>query len=278
MSQPFDPKRTPARADLAADFLHGKVPAKKFVTGTSYQVNSLVADLVFCPTPNQTLETQLLFGEPFIGYENKNGWIWGQATRDGFVGYVGASHLVLAGPKPDHWVSALRTPIYSYPDLKAPIDGYLHRNSQVCVTGYDDHYRNIGLGWVHDGDLQPQAKPADDWVEIAQSYLHTPYLWGGRSSFGLDCSALVQNALHATGIACPRDSYMQQADLGKTLQLDDLRRGDLIFWKGHVGLMLSEDQFLHANAHHMATAIEPVQTAIDRLINTAGPVIAVQRL
>ncbi len=278
----FDPRLTPARPDLAADFLQGQVEAKAFVAGEANRVNRPVVGLYASADDQTQLQTELLFGEEFVVYERKNKWAWGQANRDGFVGYVRADALALDLPRPDHWVCALRTPLYQWPDLKAPVNGFLHQNSLVSVLGQDDHYVDTGVGWVHVGDLKPEGNWRPDFVQTALAYLHTPYVWGGRSSIGLDCSALVQNALMAAGQPCLRDSDMQEASLGAKVELADdlsnLRRGDLLFWKGHVGLLVDVKTLLHANAHHMATAAEPVAGAIERIKKTAGPVQSVRRL
>ncbi|VAV95730.1 NLP/P60 family lipoprotein [hydrothermal vent metagenome] len=281
MSKTPDHRLTLARPDLADGQLMGKVAAKKYAATTPYQVIVPVTGLYLQPEPDQSLQTELLFGECFMVLEIKNGKAWGQAVSDGFVGYVDASALSQTCPSPTHWVCALRTPLYKWPDLKAPVSGFLHKNSQVHISDSDDHYRNVGPGWIHAGDLATLGDWHQDFVATALQYLHTPYVWGGRSSLGLDCSALLQNALFAAGRSCLRDADMQETSLGQPVAFsgntEQLHRGDLVFWKGHVGIIADHDQLLHANAHHMATALEPAKPALQRIQKTAGPVTSVRR-
>ncbi|MBL4618301.1 MAG: C40 family peptidase [Robiginitomaculum sp.] len=277
MSQQFDPRITPARSDLAAEHLRGIVTAEKFVSGNTLSVITEMSDLLAQPKLDQSLQSQLLFGEQFVCLESKDGWAWGQSVRDGYVGYVRASALQEQTAIPDHWISSLRTPVFSQANLKSPIVGYLHRNSQIHISKTSDDYCHVGMGWVAKCDIQAINSPAEDWVEVAKTYLHSPYVWGGRSSFGLDCSALIQNSLQAAGISCPRDSDMQEEQLGKPVRTSDFTRGDLLFWKGHVGVMVCRDNFLHANAASMKTVIEPVSEAINRIEKTAGPITSIRR-
>jgi cell wall-associated NlpC family hydrolase len=279
-----DPRLTPARPDLAAEFLRGTLNAARYVAADEMQVCTPLARLYAVPNAKTMVQTELLLGERFDVYEQKNGWAWGQAGRDGFVGFLHADALEAATQKPDHQISALRTPIFSEPDLKAPIHGYAHANAQFFCHGKTDRYLDLGTGkgWVFAHHTQPIDTFCSDWVAQAEQYLHTPYVWGGRSSFGLDCSALVQLALQAGGIHALRDSDMQQDNLGKPIaireDLTGLLRGDLVFWKGHVGIMLDTEQFLHANAWHMRVAREPLAKAVARIQKTAGAITAIRRL
>ncbi len=283
-SQPFDPRLTPARADLAAAHLRAKVTAARYATPKLMQVCAPLTPLYAVADAASPLQTELLLGERFDVYEQNNGWVWGQSRRDGFVGYCRADDFCALTDAPDRRICALRTPIFADPDLKAPVRGFAHGNSVLYAETKEDRYIKIagGLGWVFARHTIPLGEVAQDWVAIAQSYAHTPYVWGGRSSCGLDCSALVQNALEAGGIAALRDSDMQQGSLGKavpvTTDLSGLRRGDLVFWKGHVGIMLDAQMFLHANAHHMCVAHEPLAEAVSRIQKTAGAITAIRRL
>ena len=284
MAEPMDPRLTPARPDLAADFLRGRVKAERFASAQPMRISAFQAPLYGRPDVASPWQSELLLGEDFDVYEMKNGWAWGQAKRDGFVGYVPADALSPAGPAPDMHITALRTPVFAAPDLKAPILGFAHLLSRFASAAEHERYRQIspGGGWVFAGHCVPLPEHGPDWVEAALLYEQAPYVWGGRSSYGLDCSALVQNALQAGGIKAPRDSDMQEAALGAALDLDSglqgLQRGDLVFWRGHVGLMLDAGTLLHANAFHMRVAREPLALAVARIQKTTGPVTTIRRL
>ena len=280
----FDPRITPARPDLAAESLRGRIRAPRYAAPKTMQVCARIAPLHKGPGRSTALLSELLLGERFDAYEIKRGWVWGQAARDGYTGYVPGDALCLAEAAPNHRVAALRTPLLTAPELKAPVAGFVHHLSQFAAAGAENGYLQIAPegGWVFAGHCVPMDHHAADWVDAALLYLHAPYVWGGRSSLGLDCSALVQNALQAGGIAAPRDSDMQEQALGRaiavTSRLDGLRRGDLVFWRGHVGIMLDGRDVLHANAHHMQVAREPLKDAVARIGKSSGPVTAIKRL
>lgn len=276
----LDPRLNAYRADLAAACLEGKVAAPRFVTGTSAQVCVPVAALRRTAAPNGARDTELLFGEAVTVLDRTDGWAWVQATRDQYVGYVAADELHDGAPAPTHHVAAVRSFIYEAADLKSPVRNWVSLNTPLVVTSQSGKFSVLaGGGFVFTAHLRDAGSAARDFVRVAESFLETPYLWGGRSSLGLDCSALVQCALEAALIPCPRDTDMQEAALGKTLDSKaSLQRGDLIFWKGHVGIMRDATTLLHANATHMKTALEPVEPAITRIAQTDGPVTSIRRL
>jgi len=277
----FDPRLTPARADLAAKRLEGAVTAERFVEGVAYQVSAGVAPIRRAPLGDAMQETQLLFGETFTVYEEKDGWGWGQSDVDGYVGYVAMEALSAPPLAPTHRVAALRTYVFSRADLKSAPLFLLSLNAKVSAEGREGRYVKIArAGWVAEQHLAPLDQPAADWVAVAERFLGAPYFWGGKESLGLDCSGLIQTAMHAAGLPCPRDADMQERALGEArpLDLEGLQRGDLIFWKGHVGVMLDAVRLLHANAFHMQTAIEPVAEAAARIAGSAGPITAIRRL
>ena len=284
MAEPHDPRITPARPDLAAADLRGQVTAQRYVTASPMQVCAFAVPLHLGPDRETPWLSELLLGERFDVFERNNGWAWGQAERDHYVGYVPLEALAPAGAVPDQRISTLRTPVFAKPDLKAPVFGFAHHLSCFAQAGQDGDYVRIapGGGWVYGGHCEPVTAPVRDWVEAALLYLHAPYVWGGRSSFGLDCSALVQNALQAGGVSAPRDSDMQAQTLGSAVPFDadlgGLRRGDLVFWSGHAGLMLDATDLLHANAHHMGVAREPLIEAARRIARSNGPVTAIKRI
>jgi cell wall-associated NlpC family hydrolase len=270
-----DKRVTPARADLAASHLKGAVDAPRFADGEKCSIAIGRASLRVRPSNDAAQDSELLFGEIFTVYDRANGWVWGQAAGDLYVGYV--KEEALAAPFATlAKVSALMAPVFPAPDLKTPVRDLLPMNATVPVLGRDGDYVGIGSGFVHQRHLAPEFEK--DFVAIAERFLGAPYVWGGKTVAGLDCSGLIQTALQATGKAAPRDTDMIEKALGEAVALPDIRRGDLVFWKGHMGVMLDETRLLHANAFHMAVAIEPLADAIARIENAAGPVTAIKRL
>lgn len=267
---------TPARPDLAASRLAGRVEAARFVEGARRRVTAGLLDLTAAPDPRAELATQLLHGEVFTVYEERpDGLAWGQAEADGYVGYVAAAGL---GPDraPGRRVTALCGHRYEAPSVKARVRGELPFLAELDVTGETRGFAPLRGGGF--APVQHLAPVAGDYVAQAARFLGAPYLWGGRSARGLDCSALVQLALAAVGVPAPRDSDMQAALLGAAAE-GEPRRGDLAFWRGHVGIMADAGTLLHANAHHMAVALEPFAAAAARIEAAGGgPVTARRRL
>lgn len=253
---------------------------------TDYQVSATVTALRRTPEDDGAMDTQLLFGEVFQVDEEKDGWAHGKAWRDGYKGWVDLSALSTPVLIATHTVSHLRTYAYVEPDLKSAPTGLISMNAPLPTARRESKYVEVPrLGWVFIGHLAALDDIADDFVAVAESYLGTPYLWGGRESLGLDCSGLVQNALERAGIkGCPRDSGDQEAwcrEHWQSVELRDdlsgLQRGDIVFWPGHIGIMTSSSEFLHANAHHMMTAREPVATAVKRIGFHHAPVSGIYR-
>ena len=264
----WDPRLTPAREDLAAETLRGRITAPRYADAQAHVIVRGRAGLHRRPDASTPFDTVLLFGESFSVYDRSEGWAWGQSDLDGYVGYVPAGALAPApADGPDHTVRAMACQAYREPVLKQPPAGVLPFGARLRIVGDREGYSRAAQGfWVPSPLLRPLDKPEADWVRVAERFQCVPYVWGGRSSSGIDCSGLVQLALQAAGHDCPRDSDMQEAALGRTLAIgDELRRGDLIFWKGHVGIMADGGTLLHANAHHMATALEPLDEAIARI-------------
>ena len=270
-----DRRLTPARPDLAAAHLKGKVQAERFVEGWLADVVKGRASLRGRPSEDAAQDSELLFGEQVTVYEESDGWAWVQARNDLYVGYVRSEALgdAKAGTLR---VSALMAPVFSAANLKTPVRDLLPMNAVVPVLSREGDYVNIGSGFVHQRHLVPETER--DFAAIAERFLGVPYVWGGKTIAGLDCSGLVQTALQAVGKAAPRDTDMMERAVGEPASLSDLRRGDLIFWKGHMGVMLDESRLLHANAFHMAVAIEPLAEAIARIDPIAEPVTSVKRL
>jgi cell wall-associated NlpC family hydrolase len=265
----LDRRITLARPDLARQELEGVVRARQFAAAKALVVAAPNAAIRAAPDAASEQVDQLLLGEGFDVMEAHGAFVWGQARRDGYVGYVEAAALGGPGEAPTHWISALRTFAFAEPKVRAAPFGPLSMNALVTVEAVEGAWsRAAGAGWIASRHLTPIGVAPDDYVAVAQQYLGTPYLWGGRDSLGLDCSGLLQQAFYATGRTGPRDTDMQQK-LGADADPAALARGDLVFWKGHMGVMLDAERLLHANAHHMAVAIEPLAEAVAR-IDAAG--------
>ena len=260
-----DPRTTLARPDLAAQALEGRLPAARYAPVQRRQVTALSAGLHRAADAASEQMDQLLFGEAFDVLEAGDGFAWGQARRDGYVGFVAEAALGEADPAATHRVSALRTYAFATPSIKSQASGPFSLNALIAVREEQGDFALDADGrWFWRAHLAPIGEFERDPVEVALRYLGAPYVWGGRDSLGLDCSGLIQQALYACGRACPRDTD-QQAMLGCDAPPNALQRGDLVFWRGHVGMMLDEARLLHANAFHMATAIEPLAEAVARI-------------
>lgn len=258
-----DPRNTLARPDLAARSLEGLAPARAYADPTPMTAVAAAAPLRAAPDGDAEQVDQVLFGETFEVLEEAAGFCWGQAARDGYVGFVAKADLVPLAPAPTHRVAAIRTYAFKDPSIKSRALGPFSLNALVAVEARDGRFaKAAGTGWFVEDHLSPIGVFETDFVAVAQRFLGAPYLWGGRESLGLDCSGLVQQALLACGQACPRDTD-QQALMGRPVET--LAAGDLVFWRGHVGILLDAETLLHANAHHMAVAIEPLAQAVARI-------------
>jgi cell wall-associated NlpC family hydrolase len=262
------------RSDLADARLKGEVAADRFVSGRPARITTSVADLRKAPRPDAGVNTQVLFGDDVLVFEDTEGWAWVQAERDGYVGYVADNLLGAREHAPTHIVSVPRTFLYPGPDLRFPISGQLSMGSTVTVTGSAEtrgtHYALLPSGQaIIARHLRPIAELAEDYVTVAETFLGTPYLWGGASGFGIDCSGLVQLSMRMTGKDVLRDSDMQAASIGTPFEpgpdFSELRRGDLVFWKGHVAIMIDAKEMIHANGHTMQVSREGLKEAIERI-------------
>lgn len=271
MSRALDPRTTLARPDLADVRLEGQVRAARFAAARAMRCIAPAAGVLEAGAEDARQQDQLLFGEGFDVLEEAGGWAWGQARRDGYVGWVRLQALGPQGEAPTHRVGALRTCGFSQADLKSRVVGLYSINALVVATEAQDGFLRCGeAGWIWAPHLAAIGEFEAEAAAVAERFLGAPYVWGGRDSLGLDCSGLIQQALHATGRACPRDTDQQLAAFPREAAPDALERGDLVFWKGHVGMMLDASRLLHANAHHMAVAIEPLGETIARVKQRYG--------
>ena len=280
MTKP-DPRRHAYRADLAAEHLRGAVAAERYVPGEPRQVAAPALPLRREPRFDAPLDTEALHGETLTVYDEREGWAWVQLHHDNYVGYVPSGGLVPEVTAPTHRVSVLRTYVFPEPDAKVPPLAMLSLNARVTVAETAGRFLRLESGgFVYARHALPVAEIAADYVAVAETFVGTPYLWGGRTSVGLDCSGLVQLAAAAAGHVVPRDADMQAEEAGHAFdwQTGELVRGDLVFWNGHVGIMTSPEEFLHANAHHMAVEIEPFREARDRIKVAGFEVTGVRRL
>lgn len=280
MAEMLDPRLNPYRKDLAAAHLRGQVDAARFVEGTTYEIIEPIADLRRAPAHEAALDTQVLKGERVTVYElSEEGWAWGQLESDAYVGYLSANALGPLGPEPTHQVSVPRTFGFPAADIKLPPMIALPMGARLAVARTTDMFAVDGYGWHYPlGHVAPLYTKQGDFVAIAEMFTGVPYLWGGKSSLGIDCSGLVQLALNAAGRACPRDSYMQERLLGSAVSRADLRRGDLLFWKGHVAIARDAQTLIHANAHHMMVVAEPIAEAVARIQAAVSEVTSIRRL
>jgi len=258
------------RPDLADETLKGVVEAARYVSGTPARIAVPVAGLRPRPDAGSGIDTELLFGEAVRVLDRADGWAWVKADFDGYVGYLPETALAAPGSA-THRVAVPRTFAYTGPDLRTPVAFPLSIGSRLTVVGESEtrgtRYLTLEGGQsVVAGHCLPVEAPAGaDYVALAARFLETPYLWGGRSGFGIDCSALVQLSMMMAGRTAPRDSDMQAAGLGTPVERGELRRGDLAFWKGHVAIMEDESTILHANGHTMSVAREGLDAAIERI-------------
>jgi Bacterial dipeptidyl-peptidase Sh3 domain/NlpC/P60 family len=284
----LDPRLNAFRPELADARLSGTVDAERFVEPTARRVVAASAPLKRVPRPDASLDSEVLYGEIFRVFdETAEGWSWGQLETDGYVGYVPTEALGPIGPEPTHRVTALRTFLYPGPDAKIPALAILSIGSRLALPAETTRrgmvYRTLsgGAGAVVASHVVPtETANEPDFVTVAERFLETPYLWGGRTSVGLDCSALVQLALAASGRAVPRDADLQEAVIGDAVVgglTGSLTRGDLVFWRGHVGILADREWLVHASGFHMKVVIEPLAEAIKRISHSAGAPTSVRR-
>jgi cell wall-associated NlpC family hydrolase len=274
-----DPRRHAYREDLAAASLRDHVKAPRYVNGEERQLEVPVLPLRHQPRFDATLDTEALFGETLTVLDEREGWAWVQLARDGYVGYMPSEGLSTDVRTPTHKVAALRTYVYPEPDFKRPPLALLSMNALLSAAAAEGKFLALESGgFVVAAHTRRVDETAADPVSVGLSFVGTPYLWGGRTSLGLDCSGLVQLANEAAGVPCPRDADMQAAEIGRPLDPNAaLARGDLVFWDGHVGIMTSAADMLHASAEHMAVVVEHLAEAKARIAVSGSEFLGVRR-
>ena len=276
----LDPRLNAFRPDLADEMLRGRIEADRFAAGELYEIAESVVPLHAAARFDSMRLTELLYGERVKVFAVEEGWAWVKAAHDGYVGYVPASALSREITSAGHRVAVPLTFMYPAPEIKSVPVVALPLNARVEITESADRFMRLRNGrFVFADHLKALTGHEADFVSVAERFLHVPYLWGGKTFNGLDCSGLVQTALHAAGLACPRDTDMQERELGFTVHDHNaLRRGDLIFWKAHAGIMVDEEQILHANGHFMQVTLESLTTVITRIAMAGGQLTGIKRL
>ncbi|CAA2101104.1 Dipeptidyl-peptidase 6 [Methylobacterium bullatum] len=284
-----DARLVPARPDLADIRLRGRVEAARYVAGRSGRLIAASAPLRRKPSLDAGIETEAVMGDPVTLYDTGDGFAFVQLETDGYVGYLLEAALALKALAPTHRVTALRTFLYPDANMKRPPLGHVSLGAGLDIAGREGDFLRLAdgahafadLAYVFADHCAPVGIVKPDPAATAERLVGTPYLWGGRTSLGLDCSGLVQLCLALAGIPSPRDADQQEAALGTALRLslDGLIRGDLVFWRGHVGMMLDETRLIHANGHHMAVAVEPLAGAVERIAEKSyGAVTSIRRI
>lgn len=280
----LDLRITPFRRGIAAAHLKGVVEAQTYNEGKTVQI--VVPELAIRSEPMITsgMESQALKGQIATCYGEENGFSLIQMQDDEYVGWVITQGISEKFTSTTHKITALKTYIYSDESIKSLPLAALTQGTSITIAHVGEKFSRLFDGsYVFTPHIAPISAHATDWVQSALLYLNCPYLWGGKTSSGLDCSALVQLALATQGIKAPRDSDQQEAALGQEVAIQSghmpkVQKGDLLFWKGHVAICLDENTILHANAHHMSVQKEPLLEALKRIDASGTALKSIKRL
>ena len=261
----MDRRLTPATARIAHTSLQGQIDAPAFTAGESVQIAAPLVDLL--RSPNGPRERQLWLGEDFTVIDRDQGHAFGFAAKDGYCGWLPEAVLE-QGPPATHWVASTGTHLYAQPKASSQNLSALPMGARVSVLDQVGSYAQTTQGFIPTSHLLPLGTHLTDPVAVAEMFLQSPYLWGGNSRAGIDCSGLAQIVHHACGIALPADSDLQEA--AGTVVQGEFQRGDLLFWKGHVALAVDSQRLIHANGHTMSVAYEGIAEAIHRIEQAEG--------
>ena len=269
-----DRRSTPATDRVALNRLRGVIDRPAYTEGTAASVTVPLADL--CATPGGARDRQMNFGAAVTVIDEAEGWSFVEAAADGYCGWLPPDTLGEARAV-THRVAAPATHVYRHPDIKRGEIASLSIGAGLTVEAIEGGFARLATGGfvpaVHVSDA-----PSTDPAAVAETLIGTPYLWGGNSRWGIDCSGLVQAALLACAIPCPGDSDQQWHAVGTEVPLDTLARGDLLFWRGHVAMALSPEVLIHANGHAMAVSREGVAETLARIEAAGeGPFLGVRR-
>ncbi len=264
-----DRRLTPFSGRTALTSLRGQVAADQYTDGEAARIAAPLADLL--ARPDGPRDRQLQRGEAVLVIERTDRHAFVRADKDGYCGWLALSALTPDHPV-SHWLRAPASHLYPTPSLKRRELAQIGFGTLLQITDTDGAFARTHDGlFVPTAHLAPIGMRLEDPAAVATLFLHTPYLWGGNSRAGIDCSGLVQAALLACGIPCPGDSDQQWSMVGRVLAAEEpARRGDLLFWKGHVAMLTDPASLIHANAHHMAVTDEPVETAMARIAAATG--------
>ena len=277
----LDPREFAFRPTIAASYLQGIVAADQFSDGVVCSVTESVLPLKNKPNDQAERASEMLFGEKFIVYERQGAWAWGQSQTDGYVGFVKINGLSDQPASPTHEIKELKTFVYQRPDIKSPVIKELSMGSRVSLKEKGENFICLKEGgWIVKKHVVELNIKEASFIAVAKKYIGTPYLWGGRSSNGLDCSALVQLSLSRVGILAPRDTDQQEETVGCFCgkNPEGIEKGDLLYTQGHVAISSGRDLVLHANVHHMRVVEEPLQAFLSRLDETDHQLRSIKRL